>query len=61
VQVRAQFLGADAQTVEQTVTTPVETQVNGVTNMAYMQSNSTSNGQMSLNVYFNVGTNVDIA
>jgi HAE1 family hydrophobic/amphiphilic exporter-1 len=61
VQVSAQFIGADAQTVEQTVTTPVETQVNGVTNMAYMQSNSTSNGQMSLNVYFNVGTNVDIA
>lgn len=61
VQVSAQFIGADALTVEQTVTTPVETQVNGVTNMAYMQSNSTSNGQMSLNVSFNVGTNVDIA
>ena len=61
VQVSGQFIGADAQTVEQTVTTPVETQVNGVTNMAYMQSNSTSNGQMSLNVSFNVGTNIDIA
>jgi len=61
VQVSGQFIGADAQTVEQTVTTPVETQVNGVTNMAYMQSNSTSTGQMSLNVFFNVGTNVDIA
>jgi HAE1 family hydrophobic/amphiphilic exporter-1 len=61
VQVGGQFIGADAQTVEQTVTTPVETQVNGVPGMEYMQSNSTSNGQMSLNVTFNVGTNVDIA
>lgn len=61
VQVSGQFIGADAQTVEQTVTTPVETQVNGVPDMEYMQSNSTSNGQMSLNVSFNVGTNVDIA
>jgi HAE1 family hydrophobic/amphiphilic exporter-1 len=61
VQVSGTFIGADAVTVEQTVTTPVETQVNGVTNMSYMQSNSTSNGQMSLNVSFNVGTNIDIA
>lgn len=61
VQVGGQFIGADAQTVEQTVTTPVESQVNGVPDMEYMQSNSTSNGQMSLNVSFNVGTDVDIA
>lgn len=61
VQVGGLFIGADAQTVEQTVATPVETQVNGVPGMAYMQSNSTNNGQMTLNVNFNVGTNVDIA
>jgi hydrophobic/amphiphilic exporter-1 (mainly G- bacteria), HAE1 family len=61
VQVGGQFIGADAQTVEQTVTTPVEIQVNGVPDMIYMQSNSTNNGQMTLNVSFNVGTNVDIA
>ncbi len=61
VQVSAQFTGADARTVEQTVATPIETQVNGVPGMEYMQSNSTNNGQMSLNVYFNVGTNIDIA
>lgn len=61
VQVGGQFIGADAQTVEQTVATPIETQVNGVPNMEYMQSNSTNNGQMTLNVNFNVGTNVDIA
>ncbi len=61
VQVSGQFIGADAQTVEQTVTTPVETQVNGVPGMDYMQSNSTNNGQTSINVFFKVGTNVDIA
>jgi HAE1 family hydrophobic/amphiphilic exporter-1 len=61
VQVSGQFIGADAQTVEQTVATPIETQVNGVPDMAYMQSNSTNNGQMTLNVNFNVGTNVNIA
>jgi HAE1 family hydrophobic/amphiphilic exporter-1 len=61
VQISGQFIGADAQTVEQTVTTPVETQVNGVPGMDYMQSNSTNNGQTSINVYFKVGSNVDIA
>ncbi len=61
VQVSGNFIGADAQTVEQTVTTPVETQVNGVPGMEYLQSNSTNNGQMSMNVTFNVGTDVDIA
>ena len=61
VQVSASYTGADAQTVEQTVATPIETQVNGVPGMAYMQSNSSNNGQMSMNVTFNIGTNVDIA
>lgn len=61
VQVSAQYTGADATTVEQTVTTPIEIQVNGVPGMTYIQSNSTSDGRMSMNVYFKVGTNVDIA
>jgi hydrophobic/amphiphilic exporter-1 (mainly G- bacteria), HAE1 family len=61
VQISANYIGADAQTVEQTVATPVESQVNGVPNMSYMQSNSTSNGNMSLNVTFDIGTNIDIA
>ena len=46
VQITSNFIGADAQTVEQTVTTPIETQVNGTPGMAYMQSNSTNNGQV---------------
>jgi len=61
VQVLSQFTGADATTVEQTVTTPIEIQVNGAPNMDFIQSNSTNDGRSSLNVYFDIGTNVDNA
>ncbi|HYK55122.1 MAG TPA: efflux RND transporter permease subunit, partial [Flavisolibacter sp.] len=61
IQVSGSFTGADAQTVEQTVTTPIETQINGTPGMAYMQGNSTSDGRTSINVTLDVGTNVDIA
>src|SRR6202453_854669 len=61
VQVNGQFIGDDAQTVEQTVATPVEEQVNGSPGMEYMQSNSTNNGAMQLNVTFKIGTNIDVA
>lgn len=59
--VRATYTGADAQTVEQTVTTPIETQINGTPGMLYMQSNSTSDGGSSITVTFEVGTDIDIA
>ncbi|MET7253249.1 efflux RND transporter permease subunit [Dyadobacter fermentans] len=61
VTVSGNFTGADAQTVEQTTTTPIETQINGVPGMTYMSSNSTSSGQSSINVTFDVGTDVNIA
>jgi len=61
VQINGQFTGADAQTVEQTVATPIESQVNGTPGMEYMQSNSTNNGQMSMNVTFKIGTDIDVA
>src|SRR6201996_2398516 len=61
VQVNGQFTGADAQTVEQTVATPIEGQVNGTPGMEYMQSNSTNNGLMQLNVTFKIGTDIDVA
>jgi len=61
VQITGAFTGADAQTVEQTVTTPIETQVNGTPGMAYLQSNSTSDGRTTINVNLTVGTNPDIA
>lgn len=61
VQITGSFTGADAQTVEQTVTTPIETQVNGTPGMAYLSSNSTNDGRTTLNVILKVGTNPDIA
>ena len=61
VQVTANYTGADALTVEQTVATPIEVQVNGTPGMTYLQSNSTSNGQMVLTANFDVGTDINIA
>ncbi|HEY9341215.1 MAG TPA: multidrug efflux RND transporter permease subunit [Hanamia sp.] len=61
VSISANFTGADAQTVEQTTTTPIETQINGSPGMSYLSSNSTSSGQSSINATFEVGTDVNIA
>lgn len=61
VTVSGNFIGADAQTVEQTTTTTIETQINGTPGMTYMSSNSTSSGQSSINVNFEIGTDVNIA
>jgi HAE1 family hydrophobic/amphiphilic exporter-1 len=61
VSVSGQYTGADAQTVEQTVATPIEEQVNGTPGMEYMQSTNTNTGNVGINVTFKVGTNVHIA
>src|ERR1700748_391023 len=61
VSISWQYTGADAQTVEQPVATPIEEQVNGTPGMEYMQSTNTNSGGMSINVTFNIGTNVHIA
>ncbi|SHK77245.1 hydrophobic/amphiphilic exporter-1, HAE1 family [Chitinophaga jiangningensis] len=61
VQVTGTYTGADAQTVEQTVATPVEVQVNGTPGMTYISTNNTSAGQMSMTVNFEVGTDINIA
>ncbi|PTQ94856.1 HAE1 family hydrophobic/amphiphilic exporter-1 [Mucilaginibacter yixingensis] len=61
VQITGTYTGADAQTVEQTVATPIETQVNGTPGMTYLQSNSTNNGALSMTVNFEVGTDINIA
>jgi len=61
VTVSASFPGADAATVAQAVAGPIETQVNGVDNMLYMSSTSSSTGQMTLTVYFQIGTDPDTA
>jgi hydrophobic/amphiphilic exporter-1 (mainly G- bacteria), HAE1 family len=57
VQISAVYVGADAQTVEQSVATPIEQQMSGVDNMNYMYSvNATANGQMRLIVNFDIKT-----
>lgn len=61
VSISGSFTGADAETIEQTTTTAIETQVNGTPGMTYMTSNSTSSGQASITVNFDIGTDIDIA
>ncbi|HMF53766.1 MAG TPA: efflux RND transporter permease subunit, partial [Edaphobacter sp.] len=58
--VQATYPGADAKTLEQSVATPIEQQMNGVDNMDYMYSTSASNGQMQLHVDFGVNTDANI-
>ncbi len=61
VQVTSQYPGASAEIVAKTVATPIEQEVNGVDDMLYMTSQSTSDGAMALVVTFKLGTNLDTA
>jgi multidrug efflux pump len=61
VQVSATYPGADAATVERTVTQVVEQQLTGVDHLLYFNSSSSSNGGMSITLTFEPGTNADIA
>ncbi|MGN6420677.1 MAG: efflux RND transporter permease subunit [Pseudobacter sp.] len=61
VTVTATYPGANAEVVARAVATPIEEAVNGVENMTYMTSNSNNDGSMSLNVFFKLGTDPDLA
>src|ERR1700684_1633024 len=59
--VTSTYPGASAQVVAETVTTPLEQQINGVQGMAYMSSVSANDGTSTITITFNVGYDVDIA
>ena len=60
IQVQALYPGADAETLEQSVATPIEQQMSGVDNMSYMYSTNANNGQTTLIVDFDVKTDPNI-
>ena len=61
VSVRAAYTGANAQTVLNSVIAPLEDQINGVENMMYIQSSASNNGSADISIYFNQGTDPDMA
>jgi HAE1 family hydrophobic/amphiphilic exporter-1 len=60
IRIQTTFVGADAQTLEQSVATPIEAQMSGVDNMNYMYSISANNGSMRMIVNFDVKTDPNI-
>ena len=61
VSVRATYTGANAQTVLNSVIAPLEDQINGVEDMMYIQSSASNNGSADISIYFNQGTDPDMA
>jgi len=61
VQVTSTYTGANAETVLKSVVVPLEEQINGVEDMLYMTSNASNDGNATINVFFKLGTNPDIA
>ena len=61
IEVRASYPGASAEIVSDTVSTPIEQEINGVENMLYMTSQATSDGQLAITVTFALGTDLDNA
>lgn len=61
IQVTTSYPGANAKTVAETVATPIENEINGVEDMIYMSSRATNDGQLSIDVTFKLGTDIDMA
>src|SRR5215475_14345358 len=61
ITVTANYPGANASVVADTVASPIEQEVNGVENMIYMSSRCTNDGQLTMDVTFALGTNLDMA
>ncbi|MEW6446053.1 MAG: multidrug efflux RND transporter permease subunit [Pseudomonadota bacterium] len=61
IQVQARYPGASPQTLSETVAAPIEQELVGIEHLLYMSSQSTADGQMSLTLTFDIGTDLDIA
>ncbi|OLL31203.1 RND transporter [Burkholderia sp. SRS-W-2-2016] len=61
ITISATYPGANAEVVANNVAAPIEQQVNGADNMIYMNSSSSSTGNLTINVFFNIGTNPELA